>query len=162
MMRHCYADNWPPKGGRSRFKDQRECLCWWAWVPHNDNPQWLCGQAMWTVDPYTGHAFKRAAELNPNMRPFLKAPHRSYWRAIGTFDNHCDRNIGSKHDGAWQSDNERVHAYGHPDYFTEEQASNQIPAYTVGNRGQRIPSAGRAASKRAPSLRRPQRPFNDR
>ena len=154
----------PPRGWRQRFEDQKECLAWRAWIPHDDNPQWLCGGAKWVVDPYTGTAFKEARKVDGNLTPFLKAPHRSYWRAIGTWDNHGNSSIASKHDGAWAIDEERINAYNHPDCFTAEQANNQIPAYTVGNRGRAQPSAGRAASgaRRAASLRRPNRPPQER
>ena len=148
---------------RKRFKDQRESLAWWAWIPHDDNPYWLCGGAQWTVNPYSGTSFKMAQEINAALRPFLKAPHRSYWRAIGTYDNHCSQSVASKHVGAWLSDEERVNAYNHPDTFTAEQASNQIPSYSVANRGYPQPSAGRAASgRRSPSIRRPHRPLHER
>ena len=159
-------DNFPPHVLRERFKDQRECLAWWAWVPHEDNPHWQCGSAKWTVNPFTGDAFVKASRIDKNLSPFLKAPHRSFWRAIGTWDSHWCQSIASKHDGAWSSDQERINCYEHEALFTEEQAMNQIAAYTVGNRGQRQPTAGRASSKtrrgRSASVRRPHRPHSER
>ena len=171
-MRHCYRDNFPPHGLRDRFQDQRECLAWWAWIPHHDNPHWLCGakgtaaEPKWTVNPFTGEAYERAVRIDKNLVPFLKAPHRSFWRAIGTWDSHWDKSVASKHDGAWASDQERITCYEHEAFFTDEQAMNQVPAYTVGERGQRQPTAGGASSKtrrsRTASVRRPQRPHHER
>ena len=162
-MRKCFRDNWPPKEGIKRSQDSKECLSWWSWIPHEDYRNWLYANVDWTVDPFTGYAIEEARKRNPDIKPILKAPHRSFWRAIGTYDNHFNVSTASKHDGAWQGDGERINAYKRPDLFTDDQANNRIPSYTVGNRGQGQPSGGRASSgQRSPSARRPHRRMEER
>ena len=35
-MRPLFTCNWPPLEGINRVADSKECLNWWAWIPHKD------------------------------------------------------------------------------------------------------------------------------
>ena len=94
---------------------------------------------------------------NPGSRPLLKAPHASYWRAIGTYHNIVDCSIKGRDEGCWLNDKERVDAYEDDDYYDTLQALNRVASYTaasVGNRG--LP---RSRGSRAVSVRRPRIPM---
>ena len=70
----------------------------------------------WAVNPCTGHAYRDYLANNPGAKPFFKAPHRSYWRAIGCFDNTVNGTIKSRDEGAWLDDAERIEAYSDANY----------------------------------------------
>ena len=60
----------------------------------------------WIPLPITGEDNYKALEINPNLALFVNAPHRSFLRAIGSYDNIVERSMKGRDDGAWQcSDN---------------------------------------------------------
>ena len=151
-MKQMFRDNYPPLTVTKRSKHAKEKLGWFAWLPSDDYPNWV-NKPKWTVNPYTGKAFTDHRVNNPDARPFLKVPHRSFWRAIGCFDNIMSGNIKSRDDGSWINDDERINAYRDENYFTATQGLNRVPSYTGATL--RLPPSrgGRAASLRRPSRR---------
>ena len=153
-MRQLYRDNWPADSVTERKDSHREKLCWFGWLPCNDYPNWLT-DPVWTVDPFTGDEVTDYLRNNPGAGPLLKAPHASYWRAIGTYHNIVDGSIKSRDEGCWLDDDERINAYMDDDYFNQMQALNRVASYTAAGVGHR--SLPRSRGSRAPSVRRPRR-----
>ena len=154
-MKRLYRDNWAVDSVTDRHKSNREKLCWFGWLPCNDFPLWLT-DPQWTVNPYTGDACVEHLINNPGSRPLLKAPHASYWRAIGTFHNIVDCSIKSRDDGCWLNDEERIKAYEDDDYYDAEQALNRVSSYTAADVSKR--GLPRSRGSRSISVRRPRGP----
>ena len=154
-MKRLHRDNWPADSVTDRHMDNREKLCWFAWLPCDDFPTWLSDQ-QWTVNPYTGDACVEYMRNNPGSRPLLKAPHASYWRAIGTYHNIVDYSIKGCDEGCWLNDDERITAYQDDDYYDTEQALNRVATHTAATVGHR--ALPKARGSRAVSVRRPRIP----
>ena len=154
-MKSLFRDNWPADSVTDRDIGHREKLCWFGWLPCDDFPTWLT-DPIWTVNPFTGDACERYLSNNPGSRPLLKAPHASYWRAIGTYNNIANCSIKGCDEGCWLNDNERVRAYQDDDYYDTDQALNRVQTHTAASvRGRRLPQS---RGSRSISVRRPRQP----
>ena len=155
-MKSLFRDNWPADSVTDRDIGHREKLCWFGWLPCDDFPTWLT-DPIWTVNPFTGVECEKYLMNNPGSRPLLKAPHASYWRAIGTYNNIADCSIKSCDDGCWLNDDERVKAYQDDDYYDTDQALNRVQTHTAASvESRRLPQSRGA---RSVSVRRPRRPL---
>ena len=155
-MKSLFRDNWPADSVTDRDIDHREKLCWFGWLPCDDFPTWLT-DPIWTVNPFTGVECEKYLSNNPGSRPLLKAPHASYWRAIGTYNNITDCSIKGCDEGCWLNDDERVKAYQDDDYYDTEQALNRVQTHTAASVGGRRLPQSRGA--RSVSVRRPRQPL---